>query len=82
MAARLRLKDAPNGDVWEATRFALRSVARRYEVLSEEIAQLDTHTSMGWLGKAPRSWFFPARHRHRPRRDAAERSRRQSRGIG
>ena len=41
MAARFRLKDAPN-DVWEATRFALRSVARRrYEVLSEEIAQLD-----------------------------------------
>jgi transposase len=40
VAVRLRLKDAPN-DVWEATRFALRSVARRYEVLSEEIAQLD-----------------------------------------
>ncbi len=40
VAARFRLKDAPD-DVWEATRFALRSVARRYEVLSEEIAQLD-----------------------------------------
>jgi transposase len=40
VAARFRLKDDPN-DVWEATRFALRSVARRYEVLSEEIAQLD-----------------------------------------
>ena len=38
--ARFRLKGAPN-DVWEATRFALRSVARRYEDLSEEIAQLD-----------------------------------------
>ena len=40
VAARFRLKEAPN-DVWEATRFALRSVARRYEVLCEEIAQLD-----------------------------------------
>jgi transposase len=40
VAARFRLKDAPN-DVWEATRFALRSVARRYEVLSEEITQLE-----------------------------------------
>jgi transposase len=42
VAARFRLKEAPN-DVWEATRFALRSVARRYELLSEEIAQLDVH---------------------------------------
>jgi transposase len=40
VAARFRLKDAPD-DVWEASRFALRSVARRYEVLSEEIVQLD-----------------------------------------
>ena len=40
MTARFRLKDDPD-DVLEATRFALRSVARRYEVLSEEIAQLD-----------------------------------------
>jgi transposase len=40
VAARFRLKDAPT-DVLEATRFALRSVARRYEVLSEEIAELD-----------------------------------------
>jgi transposase len=40
VAARFRLKDAPN-DVLGATRFALRSVARRYEVLSEEITQLE-----------------------------------------
>jgi transposase len=40
VTARFRLKDDPD-DVLEATRFALRSVARRYEVLSEEIAQLD-----------------------------------------
>ena len=33
VAARSRLKDNPD-DVMEATRFALRSVARRYEVLS------------------------------------------------
>jgi transposase len=40
VAARFRLGDDPN-DVSAATKFALRSVARRYEVLSEEIAQLD-----------------------------------------
>jgi transposase len=39
VAARFRLNDPD--DVLEATRFALRSVARRYEVLSEEIAQLE-----------------------------------------
>ena len=42
VAARFRLGDAPT-DVPTATRFALRSVARRYEVLSEEIAELDAH---------------------------------------
>jgi transposase len=40
VTARFRLKDDPD-NVLEATRFALRSVARRYEVLSEEIAELD-----------------------------------------
>jgi len=39
-AARFRPADAPE-DVDEATRFALRSVARRYQYLSEEIAELD-----------------------------------------
>jgi transposase len=38
--ARLRLGVGPN-DVQSATKFALRSVARRYQQLSEEIAQLD-----------------------------------------
>jgi transposase len=41
VAARFRLADDPR-DVAAATRFALRSVARRYEALSREIAELDT----------------------------------------
>ena len=40
VATRLRLRDDPR-DVPTATKFALRSVARRYEALSEEIAELD-----------------------------------------
>jgi hypothetical protein len=42
VAARFRLGDDPH-DVLGATKFALRSVARRYEALSAEIAELDTH---------------------------------------
>jgi transposase len=42
VAARFRLGDGPT-DVPTATKFALRSVARRYEALSEEIAELDAH---------------------------------------
>ena len=42
VAARFRIGDDPR-DVPTATKFALRSVARRYEDLSEEIAGLDTH---------------------------------------
>jgi transposase len=42
VAARFRLGDDPR-DVPTATKFALRSVARRYEALSEEIADLDAH---------------------------------------
>jgi transposase len=41
-AARFRLGDDPR-DVPAATKFALRSVARRYEALSGEIAELDAH---------------------------------------
>jgi transposase len=41
-AARFRLADVPR-DVSTATKFALRSVARRYGVLSEEIAELEAH---------------------------------------
>jgi transposase len=40
VAARFRLGDDPH-DVPAATKFALRSVARRYEALSREIAELD-----------------------------------------
>ena len=40
VAARFRLGDDPR-DVPTATKFALRSVARRYEALSREIAELD-----------------------------------------
>ncbi|MDQ3222145.1 MAG: IS110 family transposase, partial [Gemmatimonadota bacterium] len=40
MAARFRLGDDPR-DVPAATKFALRSVARRHEALSAEIAKLD-----------------------------------------
>src|SRR5829696_6613814 len=42
VAARFRLGDDPR-DVPSATRFALRSVAHRYEALSAEIAELDAH---------------------------------------
>jgi transposase len=41
VAARFRIADDPR-DVASATKFALRSVARRYEALSAEIAELDT----------------------------------------
>src|SRR5215212_5755648 len=42
VVARFRLADDPR-DVASATKFALRSVARRYEVLSEEISELEAH---------------------------------------
>jgi transposase len=42
VVARFRLADGPR-EVPSATKFALRSVARRYEALSEEIAELDAH---------------------------------------
>jgi len=42
VAARFRLADDPR-DVASATKFALRSVARRYEALSEEILELEAH---------------------------------------
>ena len=42
MAARFRLGDGPR-DVPTATKFALRSVARRHEALSEEISELEAH---------------------------------------
>jgi transposase len=42
VAARFRLGEGPR-DVTTATKFALRSVARRYEALSEEIFELEAH---------------------------------------
>jgi hypothetical protein len=42
VATRFRLGNGPH-DVPTAARFALRSVARRYEALSEEIAELEVH---------------------------------------
>ena len=42
VAARFRLGDGPT-DVPSATKFALRSVARRYEALSREITELEAH---------------------------------------
>jgi len=42
VAARFRLGDALR-DVPSATKFALRSVARLYELLSEEISELEAH---------------------------------------
>jgi transposase len=42
VAARFRLGDGLR-DVPTATRFALRSVARRYGALSEEISELEAH---------------------------------------
>jgi transposase len=42
VTARFRLVDDPR-DVPTATKFALRSVARRYDVLSKEIAELEAH---------------------------------------
>ena len=54
MAARFRIGDGPS-DVSSATRFALRSVARRYEALSAEIAELEAHLER-LVAQAARSW--------------------------
>ena len=51
-AVRLRPGDCP-GNPEEATRFALRSVARRYRSLSEEIAELDVQLARLVAGVAP-----------------------------
>ena len=58
VAARFRLKEDPD-DVLEATRFALRSVARRYEVLSEEITQLDVQLDRLVAETAPKLVSLP-----------------------
>ena len=51
-AVRLRPGDRP-GNPEEATKFALRSVARRYRSLSEEIAELDVQLARLVAGVAP-----------------------------
>ena len=51
-AARFRLGDDPR-DVPTATKFALRSVARRYEALCEEIAELEAHLDRLVVQAAP-----------------------------
>jgi transposase len=59
-AIRFRPGDRP-GNPQEATRFALRSVARRYRSLSEEIAESSTSSSRGWSRRwLLSSWLCPA----------------------
>jgi transposase len=55
VAARFRLGDDPR-DVPTATKFALRSVARRYEALSREIAELEARIKVGWWRRSHRNW--------------------------
>ena len=57
-AARFRLGDGPR-DVPSATEFALRSVARRYEALSEEIAELEAHLDRLVAQAAPEPVSLP-----------------------
>src|SRR4051794_26266654 len=57
--ARLRPGDEPN-DIEAATKFALRSVARRHEALSEEIAQLDAQLDRLVAEVAPGLISLPA----------------------
>lgn len=59
VAARFRPGGNP-GDVEEATRFALRSVARRYQALSEEIALLDAQLDRLVAESAPELTSLPA----------------------
>jgi transposase len=59
VAARFRPGPAP-GDVQTATKFALRSVARRYQQLSEEIAELDERLGRLVAEAAPGLVSLPA----------------------
>jgi transposase len=58
VAAGFRPRGNP-GDVEEATRFALRSVARRYRALSEEIAELDAQLGRLVAATAPELTSLP-----------------------
>jgi transposase len=57
-AARFRLADGPS-DVPTATKFALRSVARRYEALSREIVELEAHLDRLVVQVAPELVSLP-----------------------
>lgn len=59
VAARFRLESGPT-DVQTATRFALRSVARRHQQLSEEIAKLDEQLDRLVAETAPGLVSLPA----------------------
>jgi transposase len=59
VAARFRLGSDP-GNVEEATKFALRSVAQRYRALSEEIAELDAQLDRLVTEAAPELVSLPA----------------------
>jgi len=59
VAARFRLESGPD-DVQTATRFALRSVARRHQQLSEEIAKLDEQLDRLVAETAPGLVSLPA----------------------
>jgi transposase len=59
VAARFRLREDPV-DVPSATKFALRSVARRHEALSEEIAELDAQLDRLVAEAAPELLALPA----------------------
>jgi transposase len=58
-AARFRLGDDPD-DVQTATKFALRSIARRYQTLSEEISTLDAQLDRLVTEAAPNLLSLPA----------------------
>ena len=58
VAARFRVGGGPR-DVPSATKFALRSVARRHEVLSEEIAELEAHLDRLVAQAAPELLSLP-----------------------
>jgi transposase len=58
VATRFRIGDDPR-DVSTATKFALRSVARRYEALSAEIAELEAHLDRLVAQAAPKLVSLP-----------------------
>ena len=58
VVARFRLGDGPT-DVLTATKFALRSVARRYEALSREIDELEAHLNLLVAQAAPELVSLP-----------------------